>query len=213
MAFALLGINLLIIMALWHFIVKKTLLDNARDSLFDLRDEIRRIHLERGFGISSDVYGNLRNMLNAYLMYTETYSVWSVVAVRSELSQSENAGLRNHMVARIDANFASATAEQHKYIANVRRRAANALIAYSVYSSGLLLIAAIIMTPYFMISTVLDQCRKGASALGAVIARDAMHLERVTAFVWALSIRWVASKVIDHQSIEVAVSNDKHCFT
>lgn len=212
MTLALFGINILIIMALWHFMIKKTVLDNTRDKLFDLRDEIRRVHLEQGWDIGSDIYGSLRQMINSYLMYTETYSVWTVAAVRTELSQSQNANLRDHLCARIDSHFRSTSPEQQKYIAKVRSQAARALIEYSVSSSGLLLLAAIAMMPYFMVSTLLNQCRKGVSALGIVVGRDVMHLGRVTNFVWALSAGWVASKIIDQQSIDVTIANDNHQF-
>lgn len=211
MTLALLGIHILIIMALWHFMVKKTLLDNTRDRLFDLRNEIRLVHLERDWNIGSDVYGNLRGMINAYLRYTESYSVWTVVAVHAELSHSQNTGLRDHLAARIDSNFKTDSTELQEYIASVRDRAGNALMEYSVYSSGLLLLAAVTMTPYFMAIMVLDHCRKGVFALGAVV-RDALHPGRVFKFVWSLSTGWVASKVIDHQSIDVAISNDSHRF-
>lgn len=212
MTLTLLGINVLIFMAVWHFMVKKTLLDHTRDKLFDLRDEIRSVHLARGWTIDGDVYGNLRDMLNAYLMYTEAYSVWKVVVVRTEISKAANAGLRDHLAARIESRFKTSSVEQRQYIANVRSRAANALIEYSVYSSGLLLLASMLMTPYFLVSTLLAQCRKGFSALGHVFARDVLHLGRVLRYVWSASTIWVASRVIDHQSLDVAISSDNHGF-
>lgn len=207
MTFALMGINMLILMAVWHFMVKKTLLDTTRDKLFELRDEVRRVHLERGWSIGDEVYGNLREMINAYLRYTETYSVWNLVAVRTELSQPSNASLRDHLAAHFDAKFKTSSPEQQKYIRGVRDRAGTALMEYSVYSSGLLLLVAVMATPYFIVSTVLKQCNKGFSALHAVLVRDALHLGRVTGFVWALSIGWVAAKVIDRESIDLAISN------
>jgi|GEM_PF-6388411 len=212
MALVFLGINMLIIMVFWHYVVKKTLLDNTRDKLFDLRDEIRCVYLETGWGIDGDIYGNLRDMINAYLRYTETYSVWSVVAVRGELGRPRNASLREHLVARINSNFKTSSVEHKAYIANVRSRASNALMQYSVYSSGLLLLAAFAMTPYFIVTTLLNQCSKGLSAVGTVVARDVLHFGRVTSFIWSLSTGWVASRFIDQQSIDLAVASDSHRF-
>lgn len=207
-----LGINVFILMALWHYVVKKTLLDHTRDKLFDLRDEIRCVHLEKNWGIDSDVYSNLRDMINAYLRYTETYSVWAVVAVRTELGRAQNASMREHLVSRINSNFKTPSSEHKEYIAAVRSRASSALMQYSVYSSGLLLIAALVITPYFMVTTVINQCSKGLSTLGSVVVRDMLHLGHVVGFIWSLSTGWVASKFIDHQSIDVAVASDNHRF-
>jgi hypothetical protein len=207
-----LGINVLIIMGFWHYVVKKTLLDNTRDKLFDLRDEIRDVYTESEWGIDGDVYGNLRYMINAYLRYTETYSVWSVVSVRGELARTRNTNLREHLVSRINANFKTPSTEQNIYIANVRSRASKALMQYSVYSSGLLLIAAFAMTPYFVVKTLFNQFSKGLSAFGTLVARDALHFGRMTSFIWALSTGWVASQFVDQQSIDVAIASDSHRF-
>ncbi|MDZ7919589.1 hypothetical protein [Rhodoferax sp.] len=207
-----LGINILLIMGTWHFVVKKTLLDHTRDKLFDLRDEVRRVHLERGWSIDTDLYGNLRSMINAYLRYTENYSVWQVVALRVELSRQAQSGLREHLVTRINANFKAGTQDQQKYVADVRRRAGNALTDFAVYNSGLLLLLTILITPYFLVSTFVDQCQKGISAFGNVVVRDVLHMGRVFNFVWARSTRWVASNFVDQQTIDVALSNDSHRF-
>lgn len=207
-----LGINILLIMGTWHFVVKKTLLDHTRDKLFDLRDEVRRVHLEREWSIDTDLYGNLRSMINAYLRYTENYSVWQVGALRVELSRQAQTGLREHLVACIDANFKSGTPDQQKYVADVRRRAGNALTDFAVYNSGLLVLLTVLITPYFLIGTFVDQCQKGISALGSVVMRDVLHMGRVFNFVWARSTRWVASIFVDQQTIDVALSNDSHRF-
>jgi hypothetical protein len=188
-------------------------LDHTRDKLFDLRDEVRRVHLERGWSIDTDLYGNLRSMINAYLRYTENYSVWQVVALRVELSRQAQSGLREHLVARINANFKAGTQDQQKYVADVRRRAGNALTDFAVYNSGLLLLLTILITPYFLIRTFIDQCQKGISALGSVVVRDVLHMGRVFNFVWARSTRWVASNFVDQQTIDVALSNDTYCFS
>lgn len=212
MSLVFLGLNILIIMAIWHFAVKKTLLDHTRDKLFDLRDELRRVYVEREWALDTELYGNLRSMINAYLRYTENYSVWQVVAVRVELSKQEKAVLRDHLIARINANFRTGNLEQGEYIADVRRRAGSALTDFAVYNSGLLLLLTMIITPYFLISTFVDQCHKGIAAVNRVVVRDAMHLGRVFNFVWARSTKWVASIVVDQQSIDVAISNESHRF-
>jgi len=212
MSLLILGLNILIIMAFWHFVVKRTLLDHTRDKLFDLRDEVRREHIERGWSLDSESYGNLRKMINAYLRYTETYSVWEVVPLRVELAKREKAALRDHLAAHIKAKFKTNNNEQGEYIANVRRRAGTALMNYAVYNSGLLLLLTMIMMPYFLIHTIADQCRKGIVAVNQVVSRDVMHLGRVFNFVWARSTKWVASKVVDQQSIDVAISNDLQRF-
>lgn len=201
-----LGMNILIIMGAWHFVVKRTLLDHTRDKLFDLRDEVRRVHIERDWAIDTDLYGNLRAMINAYLRYTENYSVWQVMMLRMELSKQAQSDLRNHLVDRINANFSGGSMEQQKYVADVRRRAGVALTDFAVYNSGLLLLTTILAMPYFLVWTVVDQCKKGISALGSVVVRDVIHVGRIFNFVWARSARWVASNFVDQQTIDVALS-------
>jgi hypothetical protein len=212
MSLILLGLNILIIMGVWHFIVKKTLLDNTRDKLFDLRDELRRVHLEHGWAIDTATYGNLRAMINAYLRYTENYSVWQVTAVRVELQKQEHAKLRKHLVSSINANFKASNQKQAAYVADVRRRAGKALVDFSVYNSGLLLLIAILITPYALFTVFFDQCSKGMAVLFRVLKRDVNDLGRVTSFVWARSTNWVADRFVDQQSIDVAITNQSHKF-
>lgn len=212
MTLVLLGFNILIIMALWHFVVKKTLLDHTRDKLFDLRDELRDVYVQRGWGLDAVSYGKLRAMINAYLRFTENYSVWQMVAIRTELSSAERAGLREYLTAQIDANFGAESLVQQKFIADVRRRASNALTDYSVYNSGFLLLVSAAITPVFLVTTFIDQFRKGMSAVQRVVMRDFLHWGRIVAFVWARSTRWVASKIVDQHSLEVTLSNESHGF-
>ena len=213
MTLVFLGLNILFIMGAWHFVVKKTLLDHTRDKLFDLRDEMRSTHLEQGWSIDTELYGNLRSMINAYLRDTENYSVWQVMALRAGLSKHESSGLREHLVARIDANFKADNHAQQIYVASVRRRAGSALTRFAVYNSGLLVLLTAFVTPWFLVGAFVDQCRKGISALGNVVIRDVMHLGHLVNFVWGRSTKWVAANLVDQQTIDVALSNDSHRFT
>lgn len=212
MELILLGINILLLMVVWHYMVKKTLLDNTRDQLFDLRDEIRREYLSRGWGIDNDVYGNLRGLINAYLRHTESYTVWRLVAFHVELGADSKAALREHMNARIESNFKTVDEEQRKYIANVRARASKVLIQNSIYSSGLLLLLAVALTPISMVSVVAEQMHKGVSVLAKAVAHDTSKVARGFGMIWGRSTGWVASHVVDQVSIDAAVSNDKYRF-
>ena len=61
------GINILLVMAVWHFMLRPSILDHSRDRLFDLRDELRFSFLENNWDIGSASYKRLRDLVNRHL--------------------------------------------------------------------------------------------------------------------------------------------------
>jgi hypothetical protein len=68
----LLGLGIISGMAVWKYAVKPTYLDEARDSLFDLRDaKLRKFFLNTERGLNDPLYVRIRELLNSLLRYTE----------------------------------------------------------------------------------------------------------------------------------------------
>lgn len=205
------GINILALLVLWHFVVKKTLVDHARDKLFDLRDQIRREHISRGWGIDSEAYKNLRKMINAYLRYTESYSVWKIVALHVELSQNEE--MREHVRKRVSSNFETNSPEHASYIKTVRSAAFDAISEFSMTSSGLLIVISLICMPVFMFHRLLTMFNKGLRVAMGLVAHDLRHFASTIRKTWKKSTKLIGSKLIDMTAFDIVVANEHHKFT
>lgn len=77
----LLAFNILVLIFIWDFFYKKSLLDIHRDQLFDLRCNLRE-NFSRKQALDSKAYRETRELLNAQIALTENlsilqYSLWS----------------------------------------------------------------------------------------------------------------------------------------
>ena len=193
----LLGLNILLIMGAWHFVMKKTLLDRTRDRLFDLRDELRQVHIEQNWTMDTNAYSSLRAMINACLRYTENYSVWGVIWLQTNLSRRSKE-LNQALIRLMDEEFKALTPQQQRYVADVRQRACLTLIDFAIHNSGLLALMTILAMPFVLIRILKEHFLNGMSTLGIFIQ---------SCDVWKQSTRWVASKFIDPQSFDVALNS------
>src|SRR5690554_942746 len=88
----LLGVGIILSMAAWKYAVKRTYLDEARDSLFDLRDcELKSFFASSEQGLNDLHYVKMRALLNNLLRYTEKASLmgffFTVVALAKDKGQ------------------------------------------------------------------------------------------------------------------------------
>lgn len=162
MTFVLLGVNILLVLAAWRFMVKRTVLDHTRDKLFDLRDEVREVFLSKGWDLNSPEYKKLRGLLNGHLRFTEEYSIWKVAYLNLIVEKNEN--VRAEMNARFEKVFASNIPEQLDYIHSVRQRSLMAVMDFTVIGSGFLLFLSLIIFPIVLSVQIVEVMSRGIDA-------------------------------------------------
>ncbi len=128
------GIGILVLMATWRWMARPTYLDEARDQLFDLRDEqVRPFFLKHPQGLHHPQYVALRTLINGHLRYTESISLLSFVIMVVWMS-------RNSESARViqiqhEAAFETTDNEVHAFCEDARRRATWIMLGYAIKTS------------------------------------------------------------------------------
>lgn len=142
----LLGFSGLLLMAIWRFALRKGILDDHRDQLFDLRDELRAEFVAQGWALDSELYKRLRDLLNGYLKFTESYSFFEFIFMENQVRKDE--GLQAAFKEGINAKFKTADPKQAEYVLKLRRRAVAVMMNYMIVSSGPLMIVTAIIVPF-----------------------------------------------------------------
>ncbi len=176
MTFVLLGLNILLLLAAWRFMVKRTVLDHTRDKLFDLRDEVRDVFLSKGWELNSPQYKKLRGLLNGHLRFTEDYSIWKVAYLNMVVEKNQHA--RSEMNARFEKVFTSNIPEQLEYIHSVRQRSLMAVMDFTVIGSGFLLFLSLIIFPIVLAVQIVEVMSRGVDVAIDVGFRSISNLGR-----------------------------------
>lgn len=193
MELLLFGVNVLILIAVWKLMIRKTILDNSRDKLFDLRDELRNTFLERGWGLNSPMYKKLRDLLNGHLRFTESYSVSQIVFM--EAGVKSNKHLEAELHTRFGNKFVTGNAEMDKYVKSIRSRSLVAVMDFAVYSSGFLLFLSAMITPFFLVAKMVGVVNRGVDAVMLVCFRSVFHFGKFASNTFASSARLIASTI------------------
>lgn len=195
-----LGINGLLLLAIWRFALKKSILDHHRDQLFDLRDNLRAEFLENGWSIDSELYKRLRGLINGYLRFTERFSLIHVVLLERGIARNEV--LREAQKRNIDAKFKAANPEQAAYVKELRRRALQIVMNYMIVGSGPFLLLTVALVPFvlFYLATnfVTSAIRAGSTSVAAVFT-EVKGLVKATL---ALAAAVVAEKILMKDVVE-----------
>lgn len=155
----LLGVGILGCMATWHWMAKRTYLDEARDQLFDLRDGVlRRYFLASKHGLGDPLYLELRTLINGHLRFTHRASFLGFVAL---LWMSRNdAQLREAIKRESERHFSTKDAELAEFSYKVRERAARIMFHYMVRTSLLARFIMLISVPVICVMMLVSHWRK-----------------------------------------------------
>lgn len=164
------GVNILFVLILWRFMIRKSILDDTRDKLFDLRDEVRATFVKNGWDLGSPVYKSLRDLLNGHLRFTEEFSIWRVAYL--EVSVKRSPELQSELHERVSRVFAGLNAEQAEFIKSVRARALNAVMEFAVFSSGLLHLISFVIAPFVVVYKAVDVLGNGLEAASGMCQRS-----------------------------------------
>jgi hypothetical protein len=140
------GIGIILSLLTWRYMWQPTVLDSARDKLFDLRDrKVRGWFVENKVSMDSPVYRALRDLLNGMLKETESMTFAQVVALL--VWSNEHKELEAERRRDINKRFETDNPELGKLVKEVREKAAWILLGYVVESSPLALMLAVIGIP------------------------------------------------------------------
>lgn len=156
------GFGLLMIMPVWRYILKRSLLDTHRDKLFDLRDDLRDTFAANAWDMSGPTYKQLRDLLNGYLRYTEKF-VYSEFAY-IENSIKNNPELQETMKRRFEENFNNTPEDQHEYIMNLRNEARRIMMSHMIFSSFPLALWTLMLFPIVGIYIAVRGISEGLTA-------------------------------------------------
>ena len=161
------GIGVLLSVATWYYMWRPTMLDSARDKLFDLRDEtVRNYFLEKGLTLDHPLYKELRDLINNHLRHTHTLSFFKFIYMIAWAQQNQDS--HKIMKEQIDSKFHTDNPELAALVQKVREQAVMIMIGYAVESSFLALsiitVSMIIMTIKYVWQYI-SQTLRGANNL------------------------------------------------
>lgn len=132
----LLGVGILACMATWHWMARRTYLDEARDQLFDLRDGILRGFFKNSkYGLTHPLYVELRTLINGHLRFTHKASFLGFLALLVITKKDDE--LRKQIKKESERLFGTEDPDLAKFSWMVRERAARIMFHYMVRTSVL----------------------------------------------------------------------------
>lgn len=132
----LLGIGILLCLAVWKYAVKPTYLDEARDSLFDLRDsKLKPFFGNTENGLNDPLYIKMRGLINDLLRYTERATLVGfliTVITLAKHGKSLQKISRNH-----ERTFESEDSRVTDFCRDIRSQANMIMMRYMIRTSVL----------------------------------------------------------------------------
>lgn len=164
------GIGLICIMLSWKYVWVPTALDGTRDALFDLRDNVLREHFTSNkLSFESDIYKNLRLLLNGHLRHTESLSIWEFIYF---LNHAKNVDAVRIYYEEIDSKFKTDDPELIKLVERIRIDSTIILMLYMLKTSVFCMVVVVF---YMMPKTLLKSFIKQTSAAVRLNERHAME--------------------------------------
>jgi hypothetical protein len=185
-----LGINLLLFMAVWHFMLRPSILDMSRDRLFDLRTHLRQVFVEHKWDLASPAYRRLRDLVNGHLRFTEELSLARTSYVRVQIKKSNE--LQAFLHDKINKTFHSPNPEQLKFIRHFRQQSLKVVTDYAILGSGWLLILALCILPIVLAQMFLAMLRRGVDWTAAVCTQKLLNMGKYVSLCMSVSTDKVA---------------------
>lgn len=190
MELILVGINVLLFIAVWHFMLRPSILDMSRDRLFDLRTELRCAFKKSGWDLASPAYRRLRDLVNGHLRFTEELSLARMSYVRSHVKGNEE--LQTYLHEKINKTFHSPDPEQLKFIRSFRQRSLKVVMDYAILGSGWLLILALFLLPFVFAQMFWAMVRRGADWTAALCKAKLLNTGKYISYCMEVSTDKVA---------------------
>lgn len=148
-----LGAGILICIAAWRWMYCPSLLDQTRDRLFDLREEVREYFLNAGYGLNHPHYKVLRDLLNGHLRHTDRFSLAAFVWMIAHFAHDRGFAARQQE--ELDRVFACGDPVLAEFSRQVRRRGVGLMMEYAVRRSFYLTILSLVVASYLQVRRAL----------------------------------------------------------
>ncbi len=202
MELILLCINILLLIVIWRFCVRKTILDHHRDALFDLRDALRKKYVENSWNLGDPTYQHLRDLVNGCLRFTESYSLIGVVFLQFKIQNEDE--LQKYLKKKLEKEFHSKdyTAEQHRFVQELRATCKEIIQSYMILSSGWLLVISLLLVPIIAILGLVKVMQRGAGAALQLMGKKVTDWNETLSVLHHKVARLVASLVASPDLVE-----------
>jgi hypothetical protein len=180
--------------------LKKSVLDDHRDKLFDLRDELRTTFVERGWDMNAPIYKRLRDLINGYLRFTERYSFFEFTFLEHRVRNSGR--LSTVMAKQLAREFKTVDRAQQEFVAEFRQKSVRVMMSYMIMGSGPLLLATLILTPVVAIASLVMYLMSLVHASGKTVVAKTDELGGVLLALLRVTVATVASKLLFEPFVE-----------
>lgn len=142
------GINIVLFMLVWKYMLRPSILDHYRDKLFDLREEVRSYYLSRDLSFNEKTYISLRDLLNSHLRFTEKMSLTKISYFSSKIDRNNE--LSKHIKDEINAKFETNDEHLASFIKVTRTKSIKILLNYMILSSPILILLLIFISCVYL---------------------------------------------------------------
>ncbi len=200
MELILIGVNAILLMLVWRLMLKKSVLDSHRDRLFDLRDHLRLTFIEKGWSLELPIYRRLRDLINGYLRFTESYSFGEFIYLENQVKRNEK--IKSALAEKFTAKFQADTAEQRAFVEEFRRDAVAVMMNYMIVSSGPLLVLFAFMLPVVAVLSVVKLIVSILKVGGLSIFGKAVEVQELIGSLMRLTVALIAEKLLFKDFVE-----------
>lgn len=187
-------------MLAWRYVVRRALLDEARDRLFDCRDQLRSTFVANGWSLDSDGYRFARDSINSHLRFIEEISVWKIVVVQGYLKDKPE--VVASMQKKTDELFARVPDEQAKFIKTLRQQTLHTVMEFAITTSVFLVMMAFLMVPFVFLRMVFNSMTRGFAAFSRLALHSLRDLRSTTHNVAEKTGLKVADIFLDESVVE-----------
>jgi hypothetical protein len=194
------AIGVLLLMLVWHGVVRRAILDTTRDKLFDLRDEIRETYIQNGWDMKADSYRRIRALINAHLRFTEEMSLIKILVVNRYVASDRE--VKAFISERSRAMFSDTNEAQRAFIDDIRRRAISAVMNYAVFGSFVLVAIGVAFAPFYIAGQIFTLANSGVGSILAMCFNSIIHISNSLSDLIDGVGRSIASKIIGAKVLE-----------
>lgn len=194
------GIGLLLMLPVWRYIVKRSLLDAHRDRLFDLRDDLRDHFYEQKWDMGGALYKQLRDLINGYLRYTENFQYSEFNYIEVEIKR--NPELQAAMKAKFEKIFSDITEEQMQFVMKLRTEARRVMMSYMILSSFPLALLTLILFPIVGMYVLVGALVEAIFSTGSTFFRSAREVHGLVSIFIKIVIGKIANRLLVEELVE-----------
>lgn len=189
------GINIILMILMWNFMIKRTILDYYRDQLFDLRSEVRSFFLDNDIPLESAPYKNLRDLINSHLRFTERITFARFIVLETEVKNNKD--LQEYLKAEIENRFRTTNPELREFTAKVREKSKVILLNHMVHSSGFVWLIVAACAPVVVLFNIIRLIKLTLKSSINTIAKGLIYSSKqIVEYTFAITwpIKWTVKQ-------------------